>query len=345
MKKLPLWWHKLTHYEYWPFDLFYFPIYFYFIWLAIKHRSFFFFTAANPGIEFGGMLGERKSQIYDKIPSKWIPKTLLFQPGTSSRDLINRLGEENLFFPIICKPNIGERGWMVEKIDNLAAIHRYLEKIKVEFLVQEYIDEPIELGLFYVRYPGQKSGKITSITKKGFLSVTGDGSHTIDHLLKMNKRALLTFNFKHPEYQDIKESIPTKGEEVLIENIGNHCRGTTFLDITGQKNQQLEATINRVMSSIDGVFFARLDLRCRSLTDLANDQNWKILELNGAGAEPGHVYQPGFGILNAYRVIMNHLHMLSEIAAENRKLGHKYWSLSRGLRKLKEIRNFNRSFK
>ena len=42
---------KTFSWEYWPMWLVYFPATFYFIYLSIKARSFFFFSAANPTIE------------------------------------------------------------------------------------------------------------------------------------------------------------------------------------------------------------------------------------------------------------------------------------------------------
>jgi len=54
---------KITHWEYWPFELVYFPVVLYYFWLSIRARSFFFFSASNPSIETGGMLGESKFGI------------------------------------------------------------------------------------------------------------------------------------------------------------------------------------------------------------------------------------------------------------------------------------------
>jgi hypothetical protein len=342
MKKLANWWHKVTHYEYWPFDLFYFPIYFYFGYLMLKHRSFFFFTSANPGIEFGGMLGEKKSDIYLSIPKGSYPKTALCPADISGRDLLETLKLHDISFPFIAKPNIGERGNLVEKIDNLPAMFRYLSRIKVDFLIQEFIDYPLELGIFYVRIPGEEHGKITSVTMKKFLAISGDGKSTVETLLNRNPRARINFNFEHPDFLDIKNSIPSHGEEVLIEPIGNHCRGTSFLDMTSIVDSQLEEVFDTVAKKIPEFYFGRFDIRCKSIQDLKDDKYWSIIELNGAGAEPGHIYQPGFGIINAYRVIIQHLRLLSTISKENRKRGHEYWAFRNGIAKMRQIRSYNR---
>lgn len=342
MRTLKSWWHKLTHYEYWPFHVFYLPIYPYFLYLAIKHRSFFFFTASNPNIEFGGMLGEKKSDIYDLMPAGSYPKTELCPPDISGKEVLNLLHAHDISFPFIVKPNIGERGKGVERIENLPGLYRYLSKTKVDFLIQEYVHHPIELGIFYVRIPNQARGILTSITQKDFLSVIGDGKSTIEELLRKNTRATLTFNFDSADFKDIKGSIPMLDEQVFVEPIGNHSRGTAFLNVTEETSESLREVIDQVAKKVQGFYFGRLDIRCKSFGDLAENKNWSILEINGAGAEPGHIYQPGFGILNAYKEIIRHLNYLSKISYLNHKNGQQYWPFANGLAKIREIRAYNK---
>ena len=70
---------KLLNWEYWSFGVIYTPIYFYWFYLCIRARSLFFFSAANPSIENGGFLMERKSDIYKLMPQVYYPKTFLGQ--------------------------------------------------------------------------------------------------------------------------------------------------------------------------------------------------------------------------------------------------------------------------
>jgi hypothetical protein len=72
-------WTKLKNWDYWPLEVVYFPIFFYWLWLSIKSRSMFFFSAANPSIESGGMLGESKYKILENIPGDYKPKTFLIK--------------------------------------------------------------------------------------------------------------------------------------------------------------------------------------------------------------------------------------------------------------------------
>ncbi|MFY0599926.1 MAG: ATP-grasp domain-containing protein [Cyclobacteriaceae bacterium] len=339
ISRLQKFWVKLTQWEYWSFDTLYFPVKIYFTWLAIKNRSFFFFTSSNPTIDFGGMLGESKSKIFKLIPEEYYPKTKLIPAGDldAAQEFVKQLG-----YPVIAKPDIGERGKLVEKINDAEELLTYVSKCPVDFLIQEMVDYPVELGVFYVRNPNEVSGKVTSIVQKKFLSVTGDGNLTVRELLKGNPRARLQLDFNHARFAHLMGMVPESGEEVRVESIGNHCRGTTFLDANSEIDEGLNQAIDRLSKQIDGFYFGRYDLRCASFDDLRALKNFKILELNGAGAEPGHIYQPGFSLLKAYKVLFWHFAKLSEISATNRRKGVAHWGFKRGMKKLKAIKEYDR---
>lgn len=113
--KTPLFLIKLTNYEYWTWWVFYLPILPYWLYLAIKSRSLTYFTTTNPGIEAGGFFGESKIDILDKIAEEYKPRTL-FIPHSQAFDLTQQqLTQASIPFPLIAKPNVGERGNRVEK--------------------------------------------------------------------------------------------------------------------------------------------------------------------------------------------------------------------------------------
>ncbi|WP_370088511.1 hypothetical protein [Ekhidna sp.] len=329
---------RLKNWEYWPFFVLYFPVFFYYGWLALKHRSFFFFTASNPSIEFGGMFGEKKSDIFKLIPEQYIPHTQLIVRGDLERASFTA---ERIGFPVIAKPDIGERGNWVEKINDQAALEKYVKTCPVDFLIQEMVNLPMELGVFYVKYP-DKRGRVTSIVRKDFLKVVGDGKSSIRELLKRSTRAKMTANLNSDFLKRTGELIPDCDEEVLVEPIGNHCRGTMFLNDTQEIDDSLNEAFNTLADQIPDFYFGRFDLKCQSYEDLRQLKNFKILELNGAGAEPGHIYQPGYPLHKAYRDILWHLGVLSDICRLNRKGGHSYWSFKQGFKKWKSHQRYNR---
>lgn len=336
------WAIQLFQWEFWPMWVFYFPINFYFIWLAIRSRSFFFFTSSNPTIDLGGMIGEKKSEIFDLIPQKYYPKTRLILDYSEQEVLAEG---EGIGFPLIAKPDIGERGNGVELIRSKEELEKYKSKMQVPFLLQEFVDYPIELGVFYIRKPSEKVGRVTSIVQKQFLSVTGDGESPIRDLLQSNTRAVLQVDFEHERLGHILARIPPVGKEVVVEQIGNHCRGTMFLDATFESDERLNFAIDKLAKQIDGFYYGRFDLKCKSFEDLRELKNFSIVELNGCGAEPAHIYQSGFSLFKAYKVVFNHFKWMAEVSLENKKLGIPYLTTRQGLKKLSDLRAYNKRLK
>ena len=328
-------WHsnfviRLRSWEYWPFYVVYFPIFFYWFWLSLRSRSFFFFSASNPTIESGGMLGESKSDILNLVPEEVKPKTLFFKKGARQEKIISEIKTQKLNYPMIAKPDMGERGWQVEKVKNEAVLVKYIQESPVDFILQEYIDLPIELGVFYYRMPDEEQGEISSIVVKDMLKVIGDGHSTLRELMMQYDRAKLQIEALEQE-RDLK-IIPEKGKEIELVSIGNHCKGTTFLNGNHLITEQLRNQFDMLSKKVDGFFFGRYDLRCASYEALNNGE-MKIMELNGAGAEPAHIYHPGFPLSEAYRVLFKHWKVLAQISRANHKRGVKYMTM----REAKEI--------
>jgi hypothetical protein len=333
--KLNLFFTKLTNWEYWPFEIVYFPVVIYYIFLSIKARSFFFFSASNPSIETGGMMGESKYSILKNIPDGFKAFSLFFKKNTSQVEIIDSIKENNLSYPLIAKPDVGERGASVEKINSKEELVHYLSIHKNDLIVQEYIDFPVELGVFYYRFPDRSKGTVSSIVMKDFLKVRGNGSSTLGELIARYPRASFQFNRLNDKLD--YTIIPEKDSIVLLEPIGNHCRGTTFLNANNFIDEELIKVFDQISFSIPGFYFGRYDLRCTSIEDLRKGKNIKILELNGAGAEPGHIYQPGFSIFSAWAELLFHWKILYKISVQNHKEGIPYMSFSEAKRKYNEI--------
>ncbi len=319
----------------------YIPVFIYWIWLIIQARSAFFFSAANPTIENGGMLGESKVKIFDLIDDELKPITILFDPSATSAIVLEKLRQHNIHYPFILKPDIGERGSFVEKIENQTDLSNYLKLIKVPFLAQEFIDFKIELGIFYYRYPNQQNGKVSSIVMKEFLSVVGDGVGTLEELIKANPRAVLHLDQLVTRWGPYFKKVLPAHEELILVPIGNHSRGTTFLNANHLINDQLSSIIDKMAKSINGFYFGRIDIRCKSFDDLYKGSKMKILELNGAGSEPGHIYHPGTSLWQAYKSIFHHLNVLLKISKQNHRLGIPYMSFREGIREIAKLRAYN----
>ena len=316
-------WHsnfiiKLRSWEYWPYYVVYAPVAFYWFWLSIKAKSFFFFTATNPSMKCGGLVAESKKKILDLIPSQFVPITLLFSPTQSFEEVESKVNAAGLTFPVIAKPDVGERGIFVEKIKSSDELRAYVQKAQFKFQVQEYVDMPMELGVFYYRFPTTKTGVISSIVKKKMLSVKGDGHSTIMELIVKSDRAKLQLANLAGKI-DLEEVLPVNLEKELV-SIGNHCKGTTFLNGNDLINDVLIKVFDNIHAEMQGFNYGRFDLRCSSIEHLYKGE-FKIMELNGAAAEPAHIYHPGFSLFKAYKVLFAHWKKLYEIGIANHKMG------------------------
>ena len=316
---------KLLNWEYWDFNVVYASVAVLHLWQSIKARSFFYFSASNPGLENAGFIGERKSSIMELIPSDVQPKWFLVD-GFDFEKVLNKIRQNEITFPLIAKPNIGERGQGVAKINNESELRAYFEGINVPFLIQGFVEGPLELGVFYFRIPGEARGKVSSIVAKEFLELKGDGYSTLAELVEANPRARFVSEFLSKKHVSIWNTVLKRSERVRLEDIGNHCRGTTFINDNERITPELEKVIDKLSKQIPGFYFGRYDLRATSYEALERGE-FQILELNGAGAEPAHIYQPGFSFWEGQKVLLHHWKVLYKISMANKAKGEKFWNL------------------
>lgn len=340
MKEWRIRWARLTRWEFWTWYIFYLPVMAYYLLLALRHRSFFYFTASNPCMDMGGMMGTRKSSIYACIPQNYYPKTQLVEHPSGEQ-----LAEiaQNMGYPLIVKPNVGERGRGVALVHRWEELRGYAEKNREPFLLQAYVDYPVEVGVFYVRHPDQPKGRVTSLVLKKFLTVSGDGHSTIAELLSNEVRAA-SLDLSEERFSKIINQVLPAGERLMVEPIGNHCRGTTFLNGCHLIDEQLEQTIDDVAQQIESFYYGRFDIRCASIEELKAGRQFQIIELNGANAEPAHIYQPGLSLWRAYQVMFWHYRQMAIISYKNKKRGFAYPSFRAGIKKISDIRAYHRHY-
>ncbi len=319
-KLLPLWWIKLTRFEFWPFWVFYFPMLFYGLWLAVKNRSLTYYTAVNPGMNAGGIAGEGKLNLLSKIDPKFVPATLLVNALQDFDSIDILLDNHGIEFPCIVKPNGSERGIGVEIIHSTKELNEYFEKRQGDYLIQELIHAPIELGILYHRFPNGNSG-ITSIVRKEFLRISGDDKHTIEQLIRDSTRARFRLDYLLNKFQGRLHEILSSGQTLLLEPIGNHNRGTAFLNANELITTELISIFNEITGSLEGFNYGRFDLKVSSLADLLNGEGIRILEVNGVESEPAHIYDPEMSLFKAYTDVAKHMRLISEIARANKRTG------------------------
>lgn len=319
--RLPLGLIKILNYEYWPFYLIFFPAIIYYLFLSIKSRSLTYFTATNPGIELGGFFGESKSEILKSIPHKYLPVSCYVDEKSSFTSIKKQMNLNNLNYPVICKPDKGERGFLVEKIDNDQELKKYLQLYTGKLIIQEFVSYEIELGILYYRYPDGSGSGISSVVTKEFLSVTGDGKSTIAELMNRSSRA----RFQIKKMKIIKgaalDEVLDEGQKLLLEPIGNHCRGTKFINGAHLINSKLVQQFDLIAQSMNEFYYGRFDLKVRSMEDLYTGEGIKIMEVNGTTSEPAHIYSSELNLLKVWKIILHHTGLTYKIAMQNNKRG------------------------
>jgi hypothetical protein len=320
---------RLFHWEYWPFGIIQAPLFLMWLWYSLRERSFFYFSASNPSILSGGMMGESKFEVLSFLSEELKPRTILIRLPASKTEVVRKIDDAGLNFPLIFKPDLGERGWLVRRIDDPEGIEDYLVEVKIDFIIQELVDLPLEFGVYYVRFPSEENGRVASITAKEFLYVQGDGIKSLRELIHDKDRAMLQWGLLRKKYKNRLNEIIPKGKREELVSIGNHCLGTQFLNGNHLITPQLSKSFDRISKTIGGFYFGRYDLRCSTLDDLENGRV-KIVELNGCGAEPSHIYQPGTSLWTGIADLITHWQNLYRVSKENHQRGVAYLSFQEG---------------
>jgi membrane protein DedA with SNARE-associated domain len=317
-------WRRLTRWEFWPLGVFYVPVVLWIGYLAIRHRSLTLVTAVNPGMPGGGLAGERKSEIlrgFRGATEFMLASELLSaaeppdQRAARARAFAERAG-----FPVVLKPDVGERGFGIRFAHTWGELEQAARAITSDTLLQEYAGG-IEFGIFWARRPGESQGRILSLTEKRLIAVTGDGERTLEELILDDPRAVCLAPRFLTRFSARLDEVPWSGETVRLVDVGTHSQGALFLDGARHRTPALEAAIDRLAQSLPGFHFGRFDVRVPSLADLRAGRAIKVLELNGLTAEATHVYDPAKGLFAAYRVFFAQWSLAFEIAAANRARG------------------------
>ena len=312
---------RLTHWEYHPWWLANIPVYGFYAWFAARARHVFFFSNVNPAIPLGGAMGESKWDILRLLPPEIVPKTISVRAGENFQQVLLAIQGAGIKFPLIAKPDVGERGFLVKKVENPEALRQHLARWPVLFILQEFLELPVEASVLYHLFPGENgSFGITSICLKEFLVVRGDGTSNIRQLMAQNARSAFQLPRFERDFPEVLDKIPAPGEQVLLEPIGNHARGTKFLNGNALINAEMLAAFDPICRQIAGVQYARFDLKCASVEALQRGE-FKVMELNGILGEPAHIYDPTHGMFRAYRDLWHHWRLLFKLHRAQRHRG------------------------
>lgn len=325
---------------------FYWPMVIYGPLLALRYRHPCFFSAANPALYISGLGLESKFETLQMFPAHLRPASIKVERGTGLSAVLREIGKAGLGFPLIVKPDVGFRGLLVGKVHSPQELGDLLEAHAIDFIVQEYLDYPEEVGVFYVRVPGEEKGRIVSLTLKSFLGVTGDGRLTVRELVSQDARALLQMARLEEIYPEIMGDVPEKDAFIRLGVVGNHSKGTRFINGNAEADERLAGVFDEVTREMKGFFYGRFDIKCQSLNALREGKDFKIIELNGIGAEPTHIYdQSRMTYPGALWTIIRHWTLVGRISSVNHAQGAPYLTPGKMLRALADLRVYQRSLK
>jgi len=334
----PLWWlrvhpnHPISFFEFWPSWLFYAPVALQWLALGLRYGSPLLLTAANPRIAAGGLCGESKTSILDQLEGEaraWVaPYTSLTTDADPARDLPAAeaaLARAGLAYPLVGKPDIGCNGTGVRMIQDRAGLARFLADYPrgVAVILQQFVPYEGEAGLFYIRRPGESAGRVTSLTLKSAPVVIGDGRSTLEELIRNDPRAGLVPHLYLPRLAGRLAEVPATGEAVRLVFVGNHCKGSTFRNGAGEITAALTQVVDTIARAIPDFYFGRIDVRYASLAELRRGRSFQIIEINGAGSEATHIWDPATRLVDAYAAQFFHYHAAFAIGRANRARGHR----------------------
>ncbi len=335
-------WKRLTEFEFWPTWVLYAPIVPYLFWQALRFRSLTAFSAANPGMPGAGFAGESKGDILDgfdlsdpaSAPGARIARYLRLPQGVNPADRQAALQAWQTTlskpFPLVLKPDVGERGRGVHIVREWAQVPPILAHPADSWIAQEFAGG-IEFGVFYLRDPETERARVVSITEKRLPSLTGDGKRSVGQLVLDDARAVAMAKAYESGLGERWSQIPGQGEQVRLVEIGTHSLGSVFVNGARFHSAQLDAEIDALSRCFQaapecpkgtgGLYLGRYDLKVPDGECLRQGRDMVVIELNGVTSEPTHIYDQREPLLRAWRTLARQWRWAFEIGAHHRARG------------------------
>lgn len=324
----------VSFFEFWPPRYFYAPMFLYWAWLTLRHGSPSLPTISNPLFPMGGWAGESKLEVMKLLGplardvfAPWMAAGPL-KAGDNAHVLAQTTVEaaqrSGLTLPMVAKPDMGLRGAGVRRIRSAAELAAYMIRFprNERFVLQQLVDEEGEAGVFYIRKPSQERGRIFSLTLKYFPYVYGDGQSTLEQLIMRDSRAGKLSRLYLPRHKERLGAVLAPGEPFRLAFAGSHSRGAIFRDGGQFVTAAMTEAFDRIAKDIREFYFGRFDIRFANFADVQAGHGFKIVEVNGAGAEATHIWDRKMTLRGAYGVLMEQYRLMWEIGAENRARGY-----------------------
>lgn len=297
--------------------------------LALRYRSATLPSVANPEITAGGLVGEGKLEYFHAMGSVAQAATAKHYAihnniAYSIAELQQQMISANLTFPVIAKPDLGLCGYGVRLVANTQELSDYLHAFPIDevVIIQEYLSDEGEAGIFYARHPNEAHGQIIGLTLRHYPQVVGDGQLNVGELIQQNPRAQRLLRTQKHQCNYPIADIPTQGQVVRLATIGSTRVGGLYRDGSQLISPALTVAIDAIARDMPHFYFGRFDVRFSTLEELSNGLHFKIMEINGAGSEAIQAWDPDTSLFQAFRIIFAKQRLLFAIAAANRAKGY-----------------------
>ncbi len=335
----------LSFFEFWPMWAFYPPVVLYAAWLMLRFRGMLLPTVANPSFPGGGFYGESKAEILAlavRHVQEWVapfvavdrPDAAWVDPAVECEAALAALADAGLALPVVAKPDLGCRGAGVKLVRTAEELQAYLQAFPrgATLLLQRLVPFEGEAGIFYCRRPGQRNGRIVSVTLKYFPHVTGDGQRTLRQLILDDPRAGKLSHLYLNRHTAKLDEVPEAGKSIRLAFAGSHSRGAIFRNGTHLVTPDMEATFDAIAKRLPEFHFGRFDVRFESFAEVQQGRAFTIVEINGAGAESTHIWDRQTTLPQAWLALMRQYRWLFEIGHANRARGFRPMTWARFLR-------------
>ncbi len=273
-------------------------------------------AGCNPGMRASGMAFQAKGEVLERFGDGGqrvrVGKFVRVRAGEGFEKVSELMEEVSLVYPVVMKPDFGQRGQGVKVVKNEEEGKRWVEQCEEGFLVQEFVGG-LEFGLHWSKGPGEERGRIDSLCGKHRQWVVGDGVKTLEELILGDDRAVLMWSYYSKKYEEDLGKVIGEGEEFVLAPIGTHSRGAVFTDERGLVTEELVRAFDEFGEKYEGFCFGRYDVKVGSEDDLKAGRGLVVLELNGVMGEPAHVYQPGYAWWRGMIDFVRHFRRAAEI--------------------------------
>lgn len=329
--------HHITHWESWHYHTKYIPLTPLWLWYCLRAKSMWFFTTSNPTITFGGFEGEGKQEIYQQMPSGSFPDSIFIGSETDFERVLMLLEDSALSFPLVVKPDKGIMGYMFRRLHNADQLKRYHDFIGMNYIIQRWVEYPMEVSAFYYRMPGNLQGKVTGFLMKQPPIVTGDGKTSLKQLILKNEDLKYKSEELLVRHREHLQMVLPHGKVYALAYASNRSQGGKLISLSHEIDDRLVTVLDNISNFSGSFFYGRFDIKCTSLESLKNNRDFLVLEYNGAGAGIQHIYGNHLSLNEALRTIARHWKILYRISTYNHRVNKvPYWPYLKGRRFLKQ---------